>query len=286
MITLQDDLTCLTILPEVGGSLVAWCVLKSGDFILRETSVEDIKNGSARRLACYPLAPWSNRIDKQGFENPDGWLGLAKNLPGEPYPIHGSAWQKCWTVLQVGPQSALLFLETDDPFPYRAEQHISLKDGELSIELKVQHKGWQSAWYGLGLHPFFSKTAATLLQVGAAGVWYEASNRLPKKCVELPKAWDFSSTKILGNDLLIDHAFEGWNGICHIIQPDLGYRLECQAVGAERFILYTPLEKNFFCFEPVTHPINAHHMQDRPGLRLLSRDECLSINWSMKYIQI
>ncbi|NYS42896.1 hypothetical protein F2S88_29045, partial [Pseudomonas syringae pv. actinidiae] len=43
-----------------------------------------------RRLACYPLAPWSNRIGSGGFDTPDGWFALPANSANDPLPIHGT----------------------------------------------------------------------------------------------------------------------------------------------------------------------------------------------------
>jgi len=282
MLTLQDRLTRLTLAPQIGGSLAGWHLLDSGRPLLRPASADDLASGSPRRLACYPLAPWSNRIDRGGFANPDGWLALAANSPGEPYPIHGSAWQQPWTILEQGEQHARLALDSARPFPYRAEQRISLDEGRLEVALEVRHLGETPAWYGLGLHPYLPRSPATRLQVRASGVWHEAGCRLPERAIALPAEWDFREARDLPPETL-DHAFEGWDGRCRILQEDAGYALDCRAEGASRFLLYTPQGRDFFCFEPVSHPVNAHHLPGRPGLRLLEPGQSLRLDWSMQY---
>jgi len=82
---------------------------------------------------------------------------------------------------------------------------------------------------------------------------------------------------------VVDHAFGGWPGHCVIEQPSAGYQLECSASGTEHFLLFCPQGKPFFCFEPVSHPINAHHLPGRPGLRLLQQGEEMSLGFTMVY---
>ncbi|GAB3379694.1 aldose 1-epimerase [Azotobacter armeniacus] len=282
MLILQDRLTRLTLAPEIGGSLAGWQALDSGWPLLRPATADDLASGSPRRLACYPLVPWSNRIDRGGFANPDGWLALAPNSPGEPLPIHGSAWQQPWRVLEQGAQHAHLALDSASPFPYRAEQRIDLDEGRLDLVLEVQHLGSAPAWYGLGLHPYLPRTPATRLQAQASGVWHEPGHRLPERCIVLPAEWDFREPRALPEETL-DHAFDGWDGCCRILQADAGYALECRAEGAGLFLLYTPQGRDFFCFEPVSHPVNAHHLPGRPGLRLLASRQRLRLGWSMHY---
>lgn len=282
MLILQDRLTRLTLAPETGGSLAGWLALDSGRPLLRPATADDLASGSPRRLACYPLAPWSNRIDRGGFANPDGWLALAPNSPGEPLPIHGSAWQQPWRVLEQGTQHARLALDSASPFPYRAEQRIALDEGRLDLVLEVQHLGSAPAWYGLGLHPYLPRTPATRLQAQASGVWHEPGHRLPERCIALPAEWDFREPRALPEET-VDHAFDGWDGCCRILQADAGYALECRAEGAGLFLLYTPQGRDFFCFEPVSHPVNAHHLSGRPGLRLLAPGQRLRLGWSMHY---
>ena len=91
---LQDRLTHLSLAPEVGASLVNWQVKATGQALLRHTDAAALASGTPRRLACYPLAPWSNRIAEGGFARPEGWQALLPNTGHDPYPIHGSAWQQ------------------------------------------------------------------------------------------------------------------------------------------------------------------------------------------------
>jgi aldose 1-epimerase len=45
-------------------------------------------------------------------------------------------------------------------------------------------------------------------------------------------------------------------------------------------LMYRPPDLPFFCLEPITHPIDAFHMPDRPGLAVLSKGQSLSLRTS------
>ena len=88
---LQDHLTRLSLTPDLGASLINWQVKATGQALLRHSDPAALASGTPRQLACYPLAPWSNRIAEGGFARPEGWLALPPNTAHDPYPIHGSA---------------------------------------------------------------------------------------------------------------------------------------------------------------------------------------------------
>lgn len=284
MLELSDELTVLTLAPAVGGSIVNWSVRATGQPLLRHSDEQAISTGLPGKLGCYPLAPWSNRIAQGGFDNPDGWLALAPNSLTDPLPIHGSAWQQAWQVLSHTEDEAVLAVECDTPFAYRAEQRFRLHEGELSIALRVTHLGEKAAWHGLGLHPYLPRRATTRLQARASQVWMSDASKLPTRLAPVPQAWDFSALKALPEGL-VDNGFCQWDGHCRIEQPELGYALECQASGADYFLLYCPPGLGFFCIEPVSHPVNAHHLPGRPGVKLLEHNQSVQLNFKLKYIQ-
>ncbi|HDS1736683.1 aldose 1-epimerase [Pseudomonas sp. BP8] len=279
---LEDRLTRLSLAPSVGGSLVNWQVKKTGQPLLRHSDAAALASGSPRRLGCYPLAPWSNRIAEGGFERPDGWLALPPNTDNSPYAIHGSAWQQPWRVSHQGSDHACLTLESRLPFAYRATLHVSLDEGCLSLDLQVTHLDLRPTWHGLGLHPYFPRHDDTQLLAPARQVWLGEADTLPSRQEEIPEDWRFETLSALPQRV-VDHAFSGWQGACTIVQPSAGYQLQCSASGTDHYLLFCPQDQGFFCFEPVSHPINAHHLPGRPGLRLLSQGEHVSLGFRMAY---
>ncbi|WP_236320703.1 aldose 1-epimerase, partial [Pseudomonas canadensis] len=237
LIELQDNLTHLTLAPATGGSIVNWTVLATGQPLLRYSDAHAINTGLPGKLGCYPLAPWSNRIAKGGFDNPDGWLALAPNSLTDPLPIHGSAWQQAWQVISQSANEVVLEVVCDTPFAYRAEQRFRLEEGELSIRLQVTHLAEKPAWHGLGLHPYLPRRPGTRLQAKASQVWMSDTSKLPTGLAPVPPDWNFQVLKHLPEGP-VDNGFCHWDGHCRIEQPELGYTLECQATGSDYFLLY------------------------------------------------
>ncbi len=279
---LQDRLTRLSLAPTLGASLINWQAKASGQALLRHSDSAALASGSPRRLSCYLLAPWSNRIAEGGFQCPDGWLALAPNTEHDPYPIHGSAWQQPWQVDSVDDGHARLSLDSQVPFAYRATLDVRLDEGCLTLELEVTHLDPRPTWHGLGFHPYFPRFADTRLLAPAQQVWVGDEGQLPSRQATIPPQWCFDTLQALPSDG-VDHAFSGWQGACSIVQPTAGYRLDCHARGADHYLLYCPKDQGFFCIEPVSHPINAHHLPERPGLQLLRQHEQLHLGFSLQY---
>jgi len=129
---LQDRLTRLSLAPELGASLVNWQVKATGQALPRHTDAAALASAAPRRLACYPLAPWSNRVAEAGYARPQGWQALAPNTEHDPYPIHGSAWQQAWHVAHHSQRRARLTLDSAEPFAYQATLDIHLHEGCLT----------------------------------------------------------------------------------------------------------------------------------------------------------
>jgi aldose 1-epimerase len=281
LLELEDAFTRLTLAPELGGSIVNWTVRSTGQPLLRHADEQALNTGLPGKLGCFPLVPWSNRIAERGFDCPDGWLALAPNSP-DPLPIHGSAWQQRWQVVSTTAEEVVLQLDSTEPFAYSARQRFHLSEGRLSIELSVTHLAEHAAWHGLGLHPYLPRSVNTKLQATARQVWMCDEKKMPTQLAALPAEWDFQQPGPLPRTL-VDNAFCNWDGHCLIQQPDLGYELECQASGSDYYLLYCPPGLAFFCIEPVSHPVNAHHLPGRPGLRLLEQGQSTELAFTLQY---
>lgn len=225
-------------------------------------------------LACFPLLPWSNRIAGGGFEVDGRRVTLPLNREEDPWPIHGSGWQRAWQVESHAASELRLSLRESSAsaYCYEAGQHYALRGETLQVELSITNTGPATLPFGLGLHPFFLRHGGVRLLAPAPRVWLnDGRTPLPTACADVPPHWDFRAERDLPEQG-IDHAFQDWNGQAMIHWPASRLALRIDS-DAHAFVLYTPAGQDFFCFEPADHPINAVHLPGGPaanGMTMLS----------------
>lgn len=282
----------LGLLPSLGGGVAAWQLNRNND----KLDLWRPWAGSTDRytLASFPLVPWSNRISAGGFEFDGVFYPMATNRDGEPYPIHGDGWLQRWTLNQPQENTVEMTLDSQafdgNPYVYTALQRFELLKGGMDQTLKVTHTGIQPLPYGLGQHPFFPRSADTRLTTSVQGVWLSGHDSLPAKhTAELPDGWDPRGGMSV-NGSLIDNAYTGWSGQARIDWPDRQLALTIQvpdilARGQTDGVclLYRSPVISAFCFEPVTHPIDAFHIPGLPGLRLLRTGESLMLKVQWRF---
>ena len=278
----------LGLLPGLGGGLAAWQLQHRGAWLdlLRPWDGFRLQPGASD---CQPLLPWSNRISRGGFTQDGRFHALRPNTAADPYPIHGDAWLQPWQLATPLPGHAVMRLRSrgfaGSPYDYEAEQHLTLDGLSLVHTLSVRHLGPERLPYGLGLHPWFPRQQPCELQASVQGVWHSHPDRLPlRHASELPADWDVGRG-IPGRGPLIDNAFTGWDGRVRLRWPTLGLSLHGEArllldgqpLAGLCCVIYRPEAGDAFCFEPVSHPIDAFHLPDRPGLVELSAGQCLTL---------
>ncbi|TAN09295.1 MAG: hypothetical protein EPN45_07815 [Rhizobiaceae bacterium] len=96
----------------------------------------------------------------------------------------------------------------------------------------------------------------------AVDIWLEDDRHLPvgrRPLADMPE-WDFGELRLLPAGW-INNAFGGWDRSAELHWPER--RLSVGIEASEELpvcILYSPGEAApFLCFEPVSHPVNAHN---------------------------
>jgi aldose 1-epimerase len=280
----------LGLVPTLGGGVAAWQLdAKGGPLDLWRPW--DRLSTDRYRLASFAMLPWSNRISGGGFEHAGRFHRITPNRAGEPYPIHGDGWLQAWALAQPAADTLVLTLESHrfdrNPYDYRATQTFRLVEGGLDQTVTVTHLGDASLPYGLGLHPWFPRGAGTRLTAPVQGVWLSGADPLPTgHATQFPPSWDLREGASV-NGSLIDNGYTGWAGTACIEWPEQRLRMTMTvpevsaSAGASPHaycLLYRPPVGPAFCFEPVTHPIDAFHLDGRPGLKLLQRDDSLQLH--------
>ena len=162
------------------------------------------------------------------------------------------------------------------PFAFDALVTYRLDEAALTILLELTHRGDEPVPYGMGIHPWFPRTGQVSIRAHADNYFETGSDMLPSGRFEVSNnpAWDFSDGRDLPDDL-IDTCFGGWDGSARIETPDWAMDVETDP-PCGWYQIYSPSkDADFFCFEPVTHPVNAHNEPGHPGLVQLARGESM-----------
>jgi aldose 1-epimerase len=284
-ISLADGVAEVVIVPCLGAGLASYDLVSHGrrEPLLRPC--RDLSRAAPFDLANILLVPWSNRISGGGFAFGGRFHPLRPNLAHEPMPIHGNGFSSAWNTVEASAVSACFALDSDGPGPFKfiAVVRYSLAQGALRVALKVTNRGPDTLPFGLGLHPWFPRTPGTTLQARAAVVTLEDLFHLPNGQIAVTSRedWNFSAHRRLP-DRWINNDFSPWDGHAEIIWSDRGLGLSIEAEGAlSAYILYSPAsDADFFCFEPVTHLVDAHNRAGGPkanGLAILDHRDDLAI---------
>lgn len=285
LVTIRAGSLRLDLCPRVGGAITA--LTRDGVDVLRPLPPNVIEQRNARLLACFPLLPYSNRIAWGRFR----WNGteyqLDHNFPDHPHTMHGVGWQQPWQVAEQAGDRVRLALDYDPaeaglytwPFRLHAEAEYALDPDGLRVTLSVRnddHVAWPA---GLGLHPYYPRTADMQVFFRAEAVWTRTPDSLPVAPEPIPPAWRFDPPRAPDGPML-DNCFRGWDGRARLAWPSLGHAVTVEADPQfGHLVVYAPDELPVIALEPATNmPDAINRMEAVPGngLRLLQPGETLS----------
>jgi aldose 1-epimerase len=258
LLTLKTGRLAMDLAPAAGGSIARFTV--DGADIMRPMAPAEIASGRGNNAASYPLVPFAGRIGYGRLVFQGETIQLAPNWPGVRHPMHGDGWRNAWQVARSDGTSAELVYFHEParerggwPFRYRARQHFRLESDRLTIGMALENLEARPVPGGIGLHPFFVRDADSALSCRADTVWRMDGEVLPLERVPVPPEWDFSAGRKV-NEVVLDTAFEGWDGRATLVWPQRRLRLEMEAGQPFRhLVLYIPPGQTFFCVEPLSH---------------------------------
>jgi aldose 1-epimerase len=276
-----DGVLELTVCPDAGGCITSFAKTIHGNTVDVFRRYDDSLPLIAGNSSCFPMTPVSNRISNGRLSFEGEILTFAPCFGEEPNYLHGDGWTSAWAVKDVGPNHAVLTLlvprNSLTPYVYEAEQRFSLFDGGLNMDIAVTNRGGRRLPFGIGHHPYFPRTGATVLKANLPEVWLCDELMHPTSLVPVPPKWNFARGVRLADPGLgppeqgfhkrdlIDNCFTGWDQHAEIVQPDLGYSLKIIAEPVfQHFVIYNPtLDRDFFVAEAVTNIIDAFNLYAR-----------------------
>jgi aldose 1-epimerase len=284
MLTLRRDHDEVVLCPEIGGSIAGFRSQIDGRVLdwLRPTGPAALERGDPLGLACFPLVPYSNRIRDGRFVFEGREIRLPRNFGDHPHSIHGHGWQAPWRVAEVAAEAAVLeYHHRADawPFDYDARQQVRLDRDGLTVTLELTNRSDGAMPAGLGLHPYFPRTAATRVVAQVSELWRVDAEVMPLARVRPEGALDLNRG-VFADRVALDNVYTGWDGRAAIEWPERRARLEMTAQGPLGFlVLFTPAGEDFLCVEPVSHCTDALNMAAAgaadTGLRVLAPGETL-----------
>jgi aldose 1-epimerase len=290
VITLRADRARVGIAPGLGGSITHyhWVDGPRRHDWLRPATDADLAAGSADRLACFPLVPFSNRIRDGRFDFEGRPIRIPLNQWPQPHAEHGHGWQAAWT--RVERAADRLTIEYDRPadawpFPYRARQDFVLTADELRVTLSVENRGRATMPVGLGFHPYFPRTEECRLSARVAAMWATDTEVMPTALTDAdPRLGGDAGLPIA--EVALDNAFTGWQRQATILWPERGARLSLDASPSLGFlVVYSPAGDDFFCVEPVSHCTDAFNLaaQGRGDTGMLTLHPGASLSATVRF---
>ena len=243
----------LAVRPDLGGSVAGLWHRETP--ILRST--EPTRLEKPRQSAMFPLLPYSNRLAYRRFR----WRGhdytTRPNFDDSPHSLHGVGWLRPWTIVSSSVLEVVLELkhggDADWPFPFTARQYFSLSPESFGARLQFTNDAEGDQPVGLGWHPYFSRRSRSRLHIELSDRWDSDATKLPtRKVAQHGIDSDLSH-------LDFDHCFEGWRGPARIRDERFSLQLSS---SLPYLVVYTPVDRDYFCVEPVSHVSNAIHMAD------------------------
>jgi len=246
-------------------------------------------------LACYSLAPWSNRISEARFRYGGRERVLRADWP-DGTAIHGDVKSRAWRVLDRSPISARLGYESRSvpdsnwPWRYGAEVRYEVREAAVQIELAVRNEGSQPFPAGLGFHPFWLKhvlgnEARVTLVTGGR---YPAERVIPTG----PARRDSFSERLargehLGDDAL-DDVFAGFDGQAKIEWGGVAVEFECSPQLGHAVVYHPVIDGRpgeYFCLEPVSMVNDGFKLKSKgwpgTGVREVAPGQELRVSWRM-----
>lgn len=263
---------CAQFLPGLGGALarLTW----RGIDLLR-AAPRDCTD--VRETACFPLAPFANRIADARFAFAGERVALPDNGIAAPHAAHGFAWQGDWSVTAHRGDRLELRLDHDGPaWPWRTRvsQVATLTDRGLLLALSIENADARPMPAGLGFHPYFRRSVDTRLIANVTGGWSPDERRIATRWSADPAA-SLRRGDPVAALAPADLCCAGWDGQLRVADDAATVAIRASA-ELPYLHLFVPEDADFFCAEPVSHVPDALNRRDATPMAVIEPGASLS----------
>lgn len=200
--------------------------------------------------------------------------------------IHGDAFQRQRQVTAQHEASVILTLENGDfaRFGCGAQVTYQLTPAALRVHLDLTSRAPVTLPFGLGFHPWFPRNSHTKLHFQATGHWPEDSRHLPSTTAPVARPARLNVAKLAALPVeWINAGFAQWAGFARIARGPVSVSVTVKADLSTAILFFPSSAAGFFCFEPVSHPVDAHNLPGMPGLTLLASGETLTAEMTLDW---
>lgn len=299
-VVMESEWLHVEVEPSLGAGIADFSLRKRDGTLTPLMRRAPERVGWFNHLACYFLAPWSNRITAGRFVHRGREHHVSPDWP-DGTAIHGLVKDKAWRIVERTPVSAILEFDSAEagveyPWQFETVARYELFESALGVRLTLRHaaggKGVMPA--GIGFHPFFPRA---LTSGDDAEVFYRARGRYPAEgMIPTGAAAADAATQHLADggclgNLALDDVFLGSADGATITWPRSGVRVryECSAELGHA-VVYTGPEgadrPPFFCFEPVSMVNDGFNLAARgwsdTGVVELAPGEAMTVDWTLR----
>ena len=261
--------------PDLGGRIAAFRQTGGPDW-LQPIPTDIPLDQAVRRGGCYPLAPYSNRIEAATFSFDGRTVALNPHPVAAPHAMHGVAWNRPFQCTVHDETTARLVLnhpgDGDWPWSFELVETLVLGPHGLSVTLQFKSTDDRPQPVGLGFHPYFPNHGEAHLRFTARHWWHARADRIPLGHQSIPDDRNFNEGRIVPRGL--DDVYGEVGGQAVISWPAIQAELHLGAsANLDQSVVFSPPDRPYFCYEPVTHPTNSHNMPGRPGLVVANKND-------------
>lgn len=281
LVTLRADGWSAVVAPAAGGRLFACRADIAGQTrdVIRPVALDQPLGEAVKHAGCYPLVPFSNRIEMGRFFHYGDEIQLTPHPLGAPHAIHGFGWTQSWQVVEQGERVVTLRFDHDAgewPWDFSAEQTFALAEDGLSVSLVVINRSERPMPCGLGFHPYFPRPPGTRLRARMVEHWVLGPDCIPVGRERALGRFPFDGHALLGTGL--DDGFSGWTRLARLDYEDWSVEMTASP-GLDKLVVYSPGFAPLVCVEPVSHVTNAANLDQRAQPLAGWRDIAPGMSW-------